>query len=192
MAHNPLITPIARVLHAHPEGLSEYALLKALEFDGLKLDQEPDATDELVLFRKHFLIMNALYRLQPIMYDEGFELQISALHIQLHPLPENLRRSDATALTRGDQPLRDYYLDWSEFENSSSDYVRKLLRGFWERYLSDDQRQDAWQVLDLEPGADEQTIRAAYRRLAARHHPDKGGDAEQFCRVREAYELLMV
>ena len=51
MAHNPLITPIARVLHAHPEGLSEYALLKALEFDGLKLDQEPDATDELVLFR---------------------------------------------------------------------------------------------------------------------------------------------
>ncbi|MBS98015.1 MAG: molecular chaperone DnaJ [Oceanospirillaceae bacterium] len=192
MAHNPLITPIARVLHAHPEGLSEYALLKALEFDGLKLDQEPDATDELVLFRKHFLIMNALYRLQPIMYDEGFELQISALHIQLHPLPENLRHSDATALTRGDQPLRDYYLDWSEFENSSSDYVRKLLRGFWERYLSDDQRQDAWQVLDLEPGADEQTIRAAYRRLAARHHPDKGGDAEQFCRVREAYELLMV
>ena len=192
MAHNPLITPIARVLHAHPEGLSEYALLKALEFDGLKLDQEPDATDELVLFRKHFLIMNALYRLQPIMYDEGFELQISALHIQLHPLPENLRHSDATALTRGDQPLRDYYLDWSEFENSSSDYVRKLLRGFWERYLSDDQRHDAWQVLDLEPGADEQTIRAAYRRLAARHHPDKGGDAEQFCRVREAYELLMV
>ncbi|WP_027853823.1 DNA-J related domain-containing protein [Marinobacterium litorale] len=192
MAHNPLITPIARVLHAHPEGLSEYALLKALEFDGLKLDQEPDATDELVLFRKHFLIMNALYRLQPIMYDEGFELQISALHIQLHPLPENLRHSDATALTRGDQPLRDYYLDWSEFENSSSDYVRKLLSGFWERYLSDDQRQDAWQVLDLEPGADEQTIRAAYRRLAARHHPDKGGDAEQFCRVREAYELLMV
>ncbi|MEH6812193.1 MAG: DnaJ domain-containing protein [Motiliproteus sp.] len=33
-------------------------------------------------------------------------------------------------------------------------------------------------------------IRSAYRRRAAIYHPDRGGDAEQFCRVRDAYELL--
>jgi DnaJ-domain-containing protein 1 len=190
MPDNPLLTPIARLLHAHPEGLSEYALMKQLEFDGLRLDDEPDVTPELLLFRKHFLVMNALYRLRPVLADEGFDLTISALHIQLHPMdPE--QAAAGQALARDDNPLRDYYLDWSEFENSSSAHVRRLLEGFWCRYLGDERLEAAWRTLDLQPGAEPDRIRVAYRRLAARHHPDRGGDAEQFRRVREAYELLM-
>lgn len=190
MADNPLLAPIARLLHRHAEGLSEYALMKQLEFDGLALDEEPDVSDELLLFRKHFLIMNALYRLQPVLYEEGFELSISALHIQLHPVEErNISSLDTLATL---DPLREYYLDWSEFEKSSSVYVRRLLNGFWSRYFADDRVLEAWSVLELEPGAAPDSVRLAYRRLAARHHPDRGGDAERFRRVREAYELLTV
>ncbi|SEG82197.1 DNA-J related domain-containing protein [Marinobacterium lutimaris] len=191
MQNNPLLAPIARLLHEHPQGLSEYALMKQLEFNGLALDQELDASPELLLFRKHFLIMNALYRLQPVLAGEGFDISISALHIQLHPL-DSSQASAETAIIANDQPLRDYYLDWSEFEKSSSDYVRALLDGFWQRYMNSDRRSEAAQVLGLEEGASTEQIRIAYRRLASRHHPDRGGDADQFRRVREAYELLMV
>lgn len=48
-------------------------------------------------------------------------------------------------------------------------------------------------VLALGPGAGEEEIRTAYRRLARRLHPDTSKDpatAEQFARVSRAYKLL--
>jgi len=33
-------------------------------------------------------------------------------------------------------------------------------------------------------------IKKAYRKLASKHHPDKGGDPEQFKQIQEAYETL--
>src|SRR5699024_6592789 len=49
---------------------------------------------------------------------------------------------------------------------------------------------DFYAVLGLEPDAEAATIRAAYRRAARQHHPDRGGSAEQFHRVQEAWEVL--
>jgi hypothetical protein len=43
----------------------------------------------------------------------------------------------------------------------------------------------------LEPGADREAINGAYRRLAKEHHPDHGGDAEDFKRLQGAYEAAM-
>ncbi|HEY4555020.1 MAG TPA: J domain-containing protein, partial [Lysobacter sp.] len=51
-----------------------------------------------------------------------------------------------------------------------------------------------YQVLKVAPDAPVEVIRAAYRALAARHHPDRRGDdpaaAEQMQRVNEAYSVL--
>ena len=33
-------------------------------------------------------------------------------------------------------------------------------------------------------------IRRAYRNLLTKTHPDKGGDSEQFDRIKSAYEVL--
>jgi curved DNA-binding protein CbpA len=33
-------------------------------------------------------------------------------------------------------------------------------------------------------------IKSAYRRLAAKHHPDKGGDVEKFKAIQKAYDIL--
>lgn len=50
---------------------------------------------------------------------------------------------------------------------------------------------EAYGVLGLDPGADESTVREAYRSRIKEVHPDtSGGDEEQFKRVREAYEVL--
>ncbi|MBF7731033.1 curved DNA-binding protein [Pseudomonas sp. N040] len=52
---------------------------------------------------------------------------------------------------------------------------------------------DYYKILGVEPGADDATIKAAYRKLARKYHPDvsKEKDAEnQFKEVAEAYEVL--
>lgn len=45
--------------------------------------------------------------------------------------------------------------------------------------------------LGLKPGSSQQEIKSAYRRLAAKLHPDKGGDNLQFSLLHRAYELAM-
>jgi DnaJ-domain-containing protein 1 len=48
-----------------------------------------------------------------------------------------------------------------------------------------------WQVLGVEPEADTETVRNAYRALARLHHPDAGGDPAEFKRLRRAYEQAL-
>lgn len=47
-----------------------------------------------------------------------------------------------------------------------------------------------YQELELEKGASSEEIKKSYRRLAMKHHPDKGGDPEKFKRISRAYETL--
>ena len=48
--------------------------------------------------------------------------------------------------------------------------------------------EDWWDVLEVRRDASREAIDANYRRLRSQHHPDKGGDSEQFQRVQRAYE----
>lgn len=52
-------------------------------------------------------------------------------------------------------------------------------------------RAAARQVLGVSADATADEIKAAYRQLAKQHHPDAGGDAEQFARISTAYEALI-
>mgnify|MGYP003654933351 CR=1 FL=1 len=49
---------------------------------------------------------------------------------------------------------------------------------------------DPYEILGVPQDADQQAIKKAYRKLAAQHHPDRGGDAEKFKQVAEAYSTL--
>lgn len=49
---------------------------------------------------------------------------------------------------------------------------------------------DLYHVLGLPRSATPEQIKTAYRRLALRYHPDKGGDAEIFKQVSNAYQIL--
>ena len=49
---------------------------------------------------------------------------------------------------------------------------------------------DPWRVLGVEPGADPAAVHAAYRRLAWRHHPDRGGSSARMRELNAAYAAL--
>lgn len=45
-------------------------------------------------------------------------------------------------------------------------------------------------ALGLEPNASDSEIKKAYRKMAMKHHPDKGGDEMKFKEITKAYEIL--
>lgn len=52
-------------------------------------------------------------------------------------------------------------------------------------------REEAYAVLGLQPGASAMEIRAAYRRLMAAAHPDKGGSDWIAARLNQARDVLL-
>ena len=49
---------------------------------------------------------------------------------------------------------------------------------------------DYYNTLGITKSASEADIKAAYRKMAMKHHPDRGGDEKKFKEVTEAYETL--
>jgi len=49
---------------------------------------------------------------------------------------------------------------------------------------------DPYSTLGVGRTASDSEIKSAYRRLAMKHHPDKGGDSQKFAQINEAYEVL--
>ena len=50
---------------------------------------------------------------------------------------------------------------------------------------------DYYQTLGVPREATQDQIKKAYRRLAMKHHPDRGGDEDAFKPISEAHEVLM-
>ena len=49
---------------------------------------------------------------------------------------------------------------------------------------------DHYQTLGVAKNATSDDIKKAYRKLASKHHPDKGGDTAMFQKIEEAYRIL--
>jgi len=49
-----------------------------------------------------------------------------------------------------------------------------------------------YDTLGVVPGATYEELRTAYKRLAMKHHPDRGGDAKRFAEITKAYEALSI
>jgi len=186
MINNPLIIPILEILKNNKEDISEYLLIQKLEESGIDFPRE--SSSELELFKKHFLVMNALYKLQDELIVDGYFLTVTSLSIKLDEIKSRSDKLDLVDYT--DIKLSKYYLDWDNYKNTSPQDVNDLLNGFWEKYFAADKKADALNTLGIKSNVSLDGIKSAYRKLAAKHHPDKGGSHQKFIEIREAYEVL--
>ncbi|WP_413702401.1 DNA-J related domain-containing protein [Psychromonas sp. KJ10-10] len=187
---NPLIWPLLTLLKASPENNKIHHLASELQHQGLLPDLDIDA--DKALFKRNFLLMNALYQLQEMLLPE-YWLQIQALDIQLSmQLPIDLQLELDTDIS-----LRQYYLNWEHFETSAQE-VESLLSQFWHKYGralgnagTEMDKSHAFQVFELDKNASQQVIRRQWRKLALKWHPDRdSGDAVKFRLVCEAWQIL--
>lgn len=181
--------------------LSLYDLIKHIEALGLDVfDDNEDLTTELILFRKNFIVMNALYQIQSDIKHTGYILYISSLKILLYSdvLSEHdLSLTDIKESKRVDESLSEYYLNWDNYNSANQQSVDQLLNSFWKKFKeynqfnsNQDKRSYSLQILGVESFASWKDIQYAYRQKIALCHPDKGGTSHQFIEIREAFEFL--
>jgi len=198
---NPLILTILNALKDTEESLGLYELMKILEDTGYDLERsaEEDSTN-MKVFRKNFVVMNALYQLKADLIDSGYSLYVSSLKIELIDESQIIEQSlsiDSNEDFVTDEALSAYYLNWDNFTSTDDLGVEALLKSFWNSYTDyhkwhhqDDKRLDSLQVLGLESSASWNDIQQTYRQLIKVYHPDKGGDSLKFIKIREAYLIL--
>lgn len=191
---------LLRLLRRLPEGADEHTMIKAQQaVSGCRLPGG-SLIDPLTLFRCHFLTYNTLYRLRERLWRQRRG------HLEIGPLRTVLLgyRSGAAGSGRarprragpgpgglaGHDARRALYLDESLLTTTTEADVVALLGRFWAAFHADDERHQALQTLGLSEPADFATIQRAYRRLAMRHHPDRGGDARTLQRINAAMDVL--
>lgn len=190
---NPFVMDVLAALKESGHKIKIYLLIEAL--DEAKLEPLLRGIDaNLALFRRNFLLMNALYQIQQDMLKTGWYLYIGQVEVELRSIANTGTDLIESA---GEERLREYYNNWNHFVGTDSEQVLDLLTNFWQRFgsfleVSTDATQKARDLLNLaDEEADMGVIKQRYREKVQRLHPDKGGDTAEFIRVREAYELLI-
>ncbi|MDX6016845.1 DNA-J related domain-containing protein [Shewanella indica] len=187
---NPLIWPILGLLKRSNRSWKVHHLATELQQQGLMHDLDP--LPEKDLFKRNFLLMNALYELQHILLP-GQWLQVEAMNIILLRIPP----ANVLQLQQDDSALRDYYLDWNNYDTCVN-VVREMLESFWNSYQDyigvrrgRFAQREALRVLELEADASDKEIRRQWRKLALKWHPDRqGGDTAKFRQICEAWQAL--
>mgnify|MGYP006143014203 CR=1 FL=1 len=192
---NPYLTPIVHELDQFLNCFSlssEHQIIKHLQdnkippFDHFSLARPKD------LFSAHFLCMHALYHLKnQYQHAKNFKLIIQSVRIQRIPLSEQIPVNEElkTVLETTD-PLESYYLNPKHYFETQEDEINDMLKSFWQKYIAQDNKKEALETLNLPTNADAKMIKAQYRHLAQKHHPDKGGCAEMFTKIRQAKTVL--
>ncbi|WP_018882453.1 MULTISPECIES: DNA-J related domain-containing protein [unclassified Thioalkalivibrio] len=185
-----LLESVLECLRARPSGLTEHALIAQLRDAGVAPFAAARLREPLSLFQTHFLLFHCLYRLRDGLLPQGEWVRIHCLDIGIEPT-EGGSRPGAAGLPAPHDPLRAYYLDLTQLERMDAAAVEALLGEFWARMGRDERRDQALAVLELADPVDADTVRHQYRRMAQRHHPDRGGDTATLQRINEARWILL-
>lgn len=187
---NPLLWPIMEELKKKPSGWKVHTLASHLMELGFIPELDPCADKDL--FKRNFLIMNALYQLQETLYPDNW-LQVQAMDIILMPQSQVFGHE-----VDHHDPLRDYYLDWQNYEAQEGE-IKRLLNEFWTRYrefvggvdCQDMTSTKALSLFQLPADASASEIRKTWRKLALKWHPDRdNGDSDRFRVLCEAWNVL--
>ncbi len=141
--------------------------------------------DSPSLFKKHFWLFHHLYLLNKKLNESGEKLFISALDIRLSKI-------DNSTMSLSDvDPLQGFYLDDKNLLLTDEE-IAQMQQKFWQKYLALDQKADAIKTLELtnESNLSLDKVKTQFKKLAKKHHPDKGGDAKKFNQIKQAFDSL--
>jgi hypothetical protein len=179
--------------------IGEYQLMRTLAEEGFP-QFKPDL-DPLIMFRAHFLLFHLLYRLQDRWLFESrgwLSIHTTDIHLQeMQSVADSEEESRQELLE--DDPLKSYYLDYSEFLNTQEEDVLSLLDDFWRKMagspihaMGPEDRLKAQQRLGLQgQTVSIESVKLQFRSLCQLHHPDKGGDPQAFRQICDAKEVLL-
>lgn len=181
-----LTDQLLQLLRESPEGISEFQLIQQLKARHSTHIPNLPLIDKLVLFRTHFLVFNALYRLRDRLWVEN------AAHLEIGPLQIRLSPYVSGVQALGEQDaLRTYYLDEQHLRQTTERDVEKLLESFWTRMQGNEEKAAALALFELEDGpVDYALIKLRYRQLVSQHHPDRGGSTTRLQSINKAMEIL--
>lgn len=174
-------------LENQSSSIGEYDLMQNLKSKGFfDFLSQPALPHEL--FQAHFILFHTLYLLRDTyLENKNYLLTIHTLKIELLPYTHN---TSETGLQETDK-LRDYYLNFSNLENTSEDDVYDMLASFWNKMNHFDNREAALAELGLTDPVADHIIKKEYRRLAMQHHPDRGGDTAKLQKINDALASLL-
>lgn len=189
MPTNPLLEPLRLLLNEPGQVYSEQHLIKHLVAQELLPDNY--GSSPLLLFQTHFALFNALYLWRDELHEQGLDLDIGLMDVQVRKLEQAAGQSVTGAR---EHKLREYYLDWSHYGVATEQSVEDLLSDFWQQVASkpvnSGEREQALQVLSLHEPVTLAEVKQRYRRLAMALHPDRGGDTEQLQEINWAMAVL--
>jgi hypothetical protein len=137
------------------------------------------------MFQHHFMLRHCLYRLQHEYAQQNkFQLEIGLIRLIKRPA-----QAGNKGLVNHD-PLRDYYLDLLNINKESQASINGLLESFWSQLTHHIAAPEAHRILGLTGEESRQEKQHKYRQLAQQHHPDKGGDAENFDKIQQAWRSI--
>jgi len=187
---NPLIWPLLSLLKNTDHSWKVHLL--ASELQAKNLMQDLDEDQDKALFKRNFLLMNALFQLQKILLPDSW-LQVKSMDIKIFEImPTNIELS-----LQKDDALREYYLNWINYDTCPN-IIRDMLESFWsnyEEYIGTNinlmHKNQALLIFQLNVGATNREVRRRWRKLALQWHPDRpNGNTAQFRKVCEAWQTL--
>ncbi len=184
-----LLEEILTEIERNPGGVSEFDLIRALAARDVPCFSEKSLSRPLELYQIHFILFHCLYRLRQFIWrDSGRTLDIHCLRIRLRSGGVADNTAAEATMTAGD-PLAAFYLNLDNLEVDEEQVVA-MLSGFWMNMDQGSRREEALRTLGLADPVSPVEIKQRYRRLAMRHHPDRGGDTVTLQRLNEAMTIL--
>jgi len=170
---------------------------------------------EEALFRVHFSIYHALYRLKTSAGKKGYYLHLDPMRVALvmapdgqcaHYLPEKgefCKKSangtgycTAHGFSRHDEsfptydPLQEFYLNPDNISFGNTHILKRIMNGILIYSFRKGDIEEALVLFDL-VRPDKKRIQKRYRELARKHHPDgPGGSASEMKKLNHAYNIL--
>lgn len=174
---------------------TEYELIQALKAEPYVIFDEQALSDTQALFETHFILFHCLYLIREE-WHKHTELEIYTLEIKAKPRTTDLDNAAHVNALQAQDPLASYYLDWSNFTETTQQNVEQLLNDFWSRMTGSTRKRqsmaldEAWQQLELAPTSDMGEVKRQYRKRVHQCHPDKGGSVSEMQAIQVAYQRI--